>query len=104
MSLHRSRAADCVHDRFGRVAAGPPEPTAVSASNGSLSYSELDVRANRLAHHLRALGAGPEMRVGVMLRPTTDLVVTLLAVLKAGAAYVPLDPSMPPIRQLELAQ
>ena len=63
-----------------------------------LSYGDLDRRANRLAHHLRALGVAPEARVGVALSRTPDLVVALLAVLKAGGAYVPFDSSYPALR------
>jgi amino acid adenylation domain-containing protein len=78
-----------------------PEAVALVAGGERLSYRELDGRANRLAHLLRARGAGPETPVGVLLERNADLVVALLAVLKAGGAYVPLDPAYPPAR-LEL--
>jgi amino acid adenylation domain-containing protein len=61
----------------------------------SLTYRELNRRANRLAHDLRRRGVGPDMLVGVCLPPSIDLVVALLAVLKAGGAYLPLDPAYP---------
>ncbi|MGZ3461512.1 MAG: non-ribosomal peptide synthetase, partial [Archangium sp.] len=60
--------------------------------------SELDERANRLAHHLRTLGVGPETRVGLCLERSLDVPVAMLAILKAGGAFVPLDPSYPPAR------
>ncbi|HEX5871555.1 MAG TPA: AMP-binding protein, partial [Longimicrobium sp.] len=63
-----------------------------------VSYAALDRRANRIAHHLIGLGIGPETRVGVLMERTPALVATLLGVLKAGAAYVPLDPRNPPAR------
>jgi natural product biosynthesis luciferase-like monooxygenase protein/FkbM family methyltransferase len=72
-----------------------PERIAVAAGDGVLSYGELDTRANQLARHLRALGAGPETRVAICLPRSLDMVIALLGVLKAGAAYVPLDPSYP---------
>ena len=64
----------------------------------TLSYGELDKRANQLAHRLIALGVGPEVPVGVMMDRSLDLIVALLGVLKAGGAYVPMDPSYPPDR------
>ena len=60
-----------------------------------LTYSELHIRANQLAHHLCGLGVGPDVLVGVCLERSIDMVVSLLAILKAGGAYVPLDPSYP---------
>ncbi|MDV9034465.1 amino acid adenylation domain-containing protein [Pseudomonas sp. RAC1] len=75
-----------------------PEAIALSCEGAHLSYRALDVRANQLAHRLRALGVGPEVRVGIALPRSLDMVVGLLAVLKAGGAYVPLDPDYPQAR------
>src|ERR1700761_906058 len=61
----------------------------------ALSYAELNGRANRLAHHLRRLGVGPDVLVGVCMTRTPDMIACLLAVLKAGGAYVPMDPAYP---------
>ncbi|WP_406390044.1 amino acid adenylation domain-containing protein [Streptomyces sp. NBC_00887] len=72
-----------------------PDAPAVRDAGTTLTYGELDARAEILAHHLSARGIGPEDRVAVALPRTHDLVVALLGVLKAGAAYVPLDPDYP---------
>ncbi|NEA47190.1 AMP-binding protein, partial [Streptomyces sp. SID10815] len=72
-----------------------PHATAVRSRDGELSYAELDARADVLAHRLRGLGVGRGARVGVLLERGTGLLVALLGVLKADAAYVPLDPLHP---------
>jgi len=87
-----------IHRLFEDQAARDPGALAVACGPAVLTYGELNGRANRLAHHLRSIGIGPGSRVGVGLDRSTDLVVGLLGVLKAGAAYVPLDPEYPPER------
>jgi amino acid adenylation domain-containing protein len=86
---------ECVHELFERQAERTPGAPALVHENEVLTYAELDARANRLAHHLRARGVGPETRVGICMERTPDLVVSVLATLKAGGAYVPLDPAYP---------
>jgi amino acid adenylation domain-containing protein len=88
-------AAGTIHGRFEEAARARPAEVALTWGDERLTYAGLNARANRLAHHLRALGVGPETRVGVCLERSADLVVALLAVLKAGGAYVPLDPAYP---------
>ncbi len=85
----------CMHELFERCVDRVPDAVAVRFEGASLAYAELNARANRLAHHLRALGAGPETLIALFLEPSLDLVVAILGVLKAGAAYVPLDPAYP---------
>ncbi len=72
-----------------------PEAIAVTSGDRQLTFFELNQRANQLAHHLRDLGAGPDQLVGVCLGRSVDLVVALLAIVKAGAAYLPIDPLLP---------
>ncbi|HEX2091425.1 MAG TPA: amino acid adenylation domain-containing protein [Longimicrobiaceae bacterium] len=85
----------CVHALFAAQAARTPDAVAVAFRGRTLTYAELDREANRIAHHLRGLGVGPETRVGVCLERTLDLPAALLGVLKAGGAYLPLDPAYP---------
>jgi len=79
-------------------AARTPDRLALSCGQTSLTYGELASRVSRLAHHLRALGVFPEMPVGVCLERGPDLVISLLAILTAGGAYLPLDPAYPEAR------
>ena len=88
----------CLHHLIAEHAARTPDAIAVTDTERRLTYAELDQRANRLAHHLRSLGVGPERLAGIFLERSVDMVVAVLAVLKAGGAYVPLDPSYPPDR------
>ncbi|HEX9671404.1 MAG TPA: amino acid adenylation domain-containing protein [Thermoanaerobaculia bacterium] len=88
-----------VHELFARQAAERPWAPAVVAGGRSVSYGELDRRANRLAHHLRRLGVGPEARVAVCVERSPEMLVAVLAVLKAGGAYVPLDAAYPAERK-----
>ncbi|HEY0015276.1 MAG TPA: amino acid adenylation domain-containing protein [Longimicrobium sp.] len=90
----------CIHQLFEAQAARTPDAVAALHEHDSLTYAALNERANRLAHHLRGLGVGPEVRVGICLRRGLDLLVSMLAVLKAGGAYVPLDPNYP-VERLE---
>jgi amino acid adenylation domain-containing protein len=85
----------CVHTLFAEQVSRTPDGVAVVFDGGALSYGELDRRANRLAHRLRALGVAPEVRVGICMRRSPEMIVGLLAVLKAGGAYVPLEPGYP---------
>ncbi|MEU1618655.1 non-ribosomal peptide synthase/polyketide synthase [Streptomyces sp. NPDC005722] len=82
-------------DLFQAQAARTPDATAVVFEDERLSYADLNARANRLARHMAGRGAGPETLVAVHLERSADLVVTLLAVLKTGAAYLPVDPDHP---------
>ncbi|CAM5260471.1 Non-ribosomal peptide synthetase OS=Streptomyces alboniger OX=132473 GN=CP975_22710 PE=4 SV=1 [Streptomyces alboniger] len=88
-------AERCLHDLIADQAARTPDAPAVVFGGEELGYAELDRRANRLAHWLRARGAGPESTVAVCAERSVDLVVALLGVLKSGAAYVPIDPDHP---------
>ncbi|MEU5807506.1 amino acid adenylation domain-containing protein [Streptomyces sp. NPDC047718] len=83
---------------FARQVARTPDHPAVQDGAETLSYAELDLRANRLAHVLRERGAGPGETVALRLPRSADLVVAVLATLKAGAAYLPVDPDYPPER------
>jgi amino acid adenylation domain-containing protein len=86
------------HAFFAEQARVAPERIAILHGGRTTTYGELDVRANHIAHHLRALGVGAERTVGVCLERTPELVAALFGVLKAGGAYVPLDPAYPAAR------
>jgi amino acid adenylation domain-containing protein len=93
-----ARADGCVHRRIEAQARATPDALAVAWADQEVTYAELNRRANRVAHHLAARGVGREARVGVMMERTPALVAAYLGVLKAGAAYLPLDPRNPPAR------
>jgi amino acid adenylation domain-containing protein/natural product biosynthesis luciferase-like monooxygenase protein len=93
-----------VHGLFAAQAARTPDAVAVSFENGQLTYGELERRANQLAAYLRARGVRPGACVGLCLERSVELVVALLGILKAGAAYVPLDPGHPAERLSLLLQ
>jgi len=84
-----------LHTLFEQQVEKTPAAIALSFADTELSYQELNARANQLAHYLRRLGTGPESHVGVLLERSLELVVGLLGILKAGAAYVPLEASYP---------
>ena len=85
----------CVHELFARQADQSPRSVAVLFEETQLDYGELNERANKLAHYLRNLGVGTDHVVGVMLERSPEMIVALVAVLKAGGAYMPLDPEYP---------
>ncbi|WP_344369193.1 amino acid adenylation domain-containing protein, partial [Streptomyces indiaensis] len=89
------RDGSLIHERVAAQAARTPDAVAVIAEDATLSHRELDERANRLAHHLVSLGAGPGSLVGLSLERGSAMAVGLLGILRAGAAYVPLDPGFP---------
>ena len=89
------RAVPLAHELFSAQAAWQPQATALLAGGRRVTYQELDESSGRLAHYLRRRGVGPETVVGVHLERGVDLIRSLLAVMKAGAAYLPLDPALP---------
>jgi non-ribosomal peptide synthetase-like protein len=88
-------SAGCLHELFERQADAAPHAAALICNDRSWSYGELEEQANRLAHRLRALGAGPGKLVGLAFERSERPIVAILACLKAGAAYVPIDPGHP---------
>ncbi|MFL5543049.1 MAG: AMP-binding protein, partial [Longimicrobiaceae bacterium] len=88
----------CLHQAFERWADAAPDAAAVLHGDEAVAYGELEARANRLARHLRRRGVGPESVVGICVERGPRVVEAVLGVLKAGAAYVPLDPAYPPER------
>jgi len=84
-----------VHQLFEDQVKRTPEAVAVEYEDERLNYHELNRRSNQLAHYLRNLGVGPEVRVALCMERSLEMVISILAVLKAGGAYVPLDPSYP---------
>jgi amino acid adenylation domain-containing protein len=84
-----------IHQVFEAQAEKTPDATAVVFEGQSLSYKELNRRANQLAHYLKSMGVGPEKMVGIAVERSLEMIVGLYGILKAGGAYVPLDPTYP---------
>lgn len=88
----------CLHTGFESAAAAAPDAIAVVHQGLRWTYGEINTAANRLAHHLRERGVGPDTRVGIRLTRSPNLLISMLGVLKAGGAFVPIDPHHPPAR------
>ncbi|MET3498349.1 amino acid adenylation domain-containing protein, partial [Variovorax boronicumulans] len=99
-AAERELAPHCVHTLFEQRVAQTPNAPAVAAAGVAYTYAQLNARANRLARHLLDLGVGPEVRVALCVQRGAQAVVAMLAVLKAGGAFVPLDPAHPQARLL----
>ncbi|QPB24375.1 non-ribosomal peptide synthetase [Rhizobium sp. 007] len=106
--LNRTAAAypseRCIHELFEQQVQKAPEAVAVVFEEQSICYGELNARANRLAHHLIALGVKPDQPVAICLERSPAMVVGLLAILKAGGAYLPLDPAYPSARLRQIVE
>src|SRR5262249_4856290 len=87
--------AQLTHEMIAEQADRNPEANAVACGEERVSYRELNERTKRVARYLRGLGVGPEVKVGVCLKRSIEMVVGLLGILKAGGVYVPLDPDYP---------
>jgi len=93
--LHHNTRDICVHELVSFWADHAPASLAISTGSLSLSYGDLEVRANRLAHYLKSLGVGPDTVVGLYMDRSVDQIVGALAIVKAGGAYLPIDPAYP---------
>jgi amino acid adenylation domain-containing protein/non-ribosomal peptide synthase protein (TIGR01720 family) len=94
----------CLHQLFEAQVERTPEAGALVWDGRQLTYCELNRRANQLAHHLQALGVGPEAPVGIYMERSLEIIVAIWGILKAGSAYVPLDPSYPKERMTFMLQ
>ncbi|MEP7246666.1 MAG: amino acid adenylation domain-containing protein [Gammaproteobacteria bacterium] len=98
-AAHESNAPEkLIHELFEAQVARTPNAVAVLYEQQSLTYAELNGKANQLARHLKALGVGPDQLVALCMERSLEMVVGVLGILKAGGAYVPLDPDYPPER------
>ncbi|QJE01527.1 amino acid adenylation domain-containing protein [Massilia forsythiae] len=92
----------CMHQLFERQAAQSPGAVALACDGETMTYAELNAEANKLARHLRMQGAGRDDVVGLCAERSVDMIIGLLGILKAGAAYMPLDPACPPARMAHM--
>ncbi|MBW4635047.1 MAG: amino acid adenylation domain-containing protein [Iphinoe sp. HA4291-MV1] len=91
----KSKIEQCIHELFTTQVEQTPDAIAVVFENEQLTYRDLNIRANQLAHHLQSLGVEPDVLVGICMERSLEMVVGVLGILKAGGAYVPLDPTYP---------
>ncbi len=103
-AISRTHKLRYVHDLFQEQASRRPHSAAVVSAGTQLTYRQLDRSANQLAHRLRGMGVGPETVVGVCLERGIEAIRCLLAILRAGAAYLPLDPSLPAARLTQMCE
>jgi amino acid adenylation domain-containing protein len=89
----------CLHEAIAAQAARTPHAVALSFRGDTITYAEMDARANRLAHHLRRRGVGPEVPVAICMERSSELAIAMLGVIKAGGAYLPLDAALPHARK-----
>src|SRR6185503_11073319 len=89
------RQDKCIHQLFEAQVVSTPDRTAVTCGEQALTYTELNRRADQLAHVLRSLEVGPDVLVGICMERSVEMIVAMLGVLKAGGAYVPVDPTYP---------
>ncbi|MDH6168360.1 amino acid adenylation domain-containing protein [Variovorax boronicumulans] len=104
VNAQREPGEEMVHQSIARHAQQQPDATALLFGETSLSFGELNARANRLAHRLIALGVQPDMRVGIVMERSLEMMVGILGILKAGGAYLPLDPEYPVQRLAYMVQ
>src|SRR6185295_3519652 len=86
---------ECIHHLFEKQARQTPDAIAIVCGSDQLTFAQLNERANQLAHYLQKLGVGPDVPVGLCLERSTDFVVCMLGIMKAGGAYLPLDVNTP---------
>lgn len=91
-----------IHEMIERQVQRSPDAPAIQWQNRTFSYREVNAKANQLARYLRGQGIGPEQRVGICMERCPEMIMTLLGILKAGGTYVPIDPTYPPDRQINL--
>ena len=89
----------CLHDLFDRQALQTPHNVALVYEDQRLTYRDLAQRADRLAHRLRGMGAGPDVVVALLVERSLDMIAGILGILKAGAGYLPIDPALPQDRR-----
>lgn len=89
------RGVRCLHELFTNQVAQTPDAVAITFADEQLTYQQLNARANQLAHYLQSLGVEPEFKVGLCVERSLEMIIGILGIIKAGGAYIPLDPNYP---------